>query len=88
MTESEIEAAAQSDPDWEGLLDFDWQSAEVVIPGKKVPISIRVDVDVLAYFKELGAGYQRRMNAVLRSYMLQSQRSEARGLRRAKKTAE
>ncbi len=55
---------------------------------KKVPISIRVDVDVLAYFKELGAGYQRRMNAVLRTYMLQSQRSEARGLRRAKKTAE
>ena len=35
----------------------------------KTPISIRLDDDVLAFFKEGGAGYQKRINAVLRSYM-------------------
>jgi uncharacterized protein YdaU (DUF1376 family) len=34
-----------------------------------VPISLRVDADVLAFFREAGPRYQSRMNAVLRSYM-------------------
>jgi uncharacterized protein (DUF4415 family) len=38
---------------------------------KKIAISIRVDEDVLDYFKQSGARYQKRMNAVLRSYMQQ-----------------
>jgi uncharacterized protein (DUF4415 family) len=42
-----------------------------VIPPKKTAISIRVDDDVLDYFKSQGDGYQRRINAVLRSYMQQ-----------------
>jgi uncharacterized protein (DUF4415 family) len=41
------------------------------VPPKKKAISIRVDEDVLDYFKQQGAGYQRRINAVLRSYMEQ-----------------
>ena len=49
----------------------------VVIPPKKKAISIRVDEDVLDYFKKQGAGYQRRMNAVLRSYMQQKRRKRA-----------
>ncbi len=32
-------------------------------------ISIRVDADVLEWFKGQGPGYQTRMNAVLRLYM-------------------
>ena len=32
-------------------------------------ISLRVDEDVLAWFKAAGPRYQSRMNAVLRSYM-------------------
>ena len=43
----------------------------LVAPPRKKPISIRVDEDVLDYFKREGGGYQRRMNAVLRSYMQQ-----------------
>jgi uncharacterized protein (DUF4415 family) len=35
---------------------------------------IRVDPDVLDYFKKEGAGYQRRINAVLRSYVEQKQK--------------
>ena len=35
----------------------------------KVPISLRVDSDVLEWFRDEGPRYQSRMNAVLRSYM-------------------
>lgn len=52
-------------------LDIDWSKAVVIIPPKKKAISIRVDEDVLDFFKQEGAGYQRRMNAVLRSYVRQ-----------------
>lgn len=41
-------------------------------PGRPAPpktlISLRVDTDVLAWFKAQGAGYQTRMNAVLRAF--------------------
>jgi uncharacterized protein (DUF4415 family) len=34
----------------------------------KASISLRVDADVLEWFKAQGAGYQTRMNAVLRAF--------------------
>ena len=46
-------------------------------------ISIRVDEDILDYFKHQGAGYQRRMNAVLRSYVEQKRKTPARRKKRA-----
>ena len=48
--------------------DF-WEDAVPVLPALKVPISLRVDADVLEFFRETGPRYQSRMNAVLRSYM-------------------
>ncbi len=48
--------------------DF-WANARIVMPdAPKEPVTIRIDGDVLAFFKEQGKGYQTRMNAVLRSY--------------------
>ena len=49
----------------------DWSKAVV---GKfyrpiKKPLTIRLDADVLAWFKGQGRGYQTRINAVLRSSM-------------------
>jgi uncharacterized protein (DUF4415 family) len=70
LTEEDLAAAARSDPDAVPP-DFDWSAAVLVVPPKKKAISIRVDEDVLDFFKDGGAGYQRRMNAVLRSYMLE-----------------
>jgi uncharacterized protein (DUF4415 family) len=32
-------------------------------------MSLRIDPDILAFFKSRGRGYQTRMNAVLRAYM-------------------
>lgn len=77
MTDAEIEASIASDPDWQEFKDIDWSKAVLVIPPKKKAISIRVDEDVLDYFKKQGAGYQRRMNAVLRSYMQQKRKKRA-----------
>lgn len=69
LTDEEIEAAARADPDWDGLLDLDWSKVEITRPARKQPISIRLDEDVLDFFKRGGAGYQKRINAVLRSYV-------------------
>lgn len=69
MTDEAIEASIKDDPDWSD--DWNWGDAVLVVPPKKKAISIRVDEDVLNYFKNEGAGYQRRINAVLRSYMEQ-----------------
>ena len=34
----------------------------------KASVSLRIDVDVLEWFKLSGSGYQTRMNAVLRAF--------------------
>jgi len=76
MTDEEIEEAVRNDPDAVPL-DVDWSKAILVVPPKKKAISIRVDEDVLDYFKNEGTGYQRRINAVLRSYMQQKRKKRA-----------
>ena len=48
--------------------DF-WDAAELVPAVVKEPIALRVDVDVLTWFRAQGPRYQSRMNAVLRAYM-------------------
>ena len=54
------------DPD-EG--DFDHSRARAVAPRRKQAISVRLDADILEFFKAGGRGYQTRINAALRSYM-------------------
>ena len=39
------------------------------MPERKVPVALRIDHDVVDWFKSHGRGYQSRINAVLRSYM-------------------
>lgn len=51
-----------------------WEDAKIVEPNTKTAISLRVDADVLEYFKSQGKGHLTRMNAVLRSYV-EAQRS-------------
>lgn len=52
-----------------------WQDAEIHDPGTKKLISLRVDNDVLSWFKHRGGRYQRLMNEVLRKYMEAHRRS-------------
>jgi len=78
LTDADIEKATASDPDWDEFKDIDWSDAVLVLPPRKKAISIRVDEDVLDFFKREGEGYQRRMNAVLRSYMQQKSKPKKR----------
>ncbi len=77
LTDVDIAKAVANDPD-AAPIDIDWSDAVLVIPGRKKAISIRVDEDVLDYFKSQGEGYQRRINAVLRSYMQQKAKPKKR----------
>ncbi len=74
MTEEELEAAIASDPDEAGW-EYDWDNVVVGIPGPKEQITLRIDQDVVEWFKGTGKGYQTRMNAVLKSYVEARQRS-------------
>jgi uncharacterized protein (DUF4415 family) len=78
MTDEDVEASIANDPDWAEFKDVDWSDAVLVMPAKKKAISIRVDEDVLNFFKKEGDGYQRRINAVLRSYMQQKAKPKKR----------
>ena len=65
LTEEELEAAI--DDDDEGT--FDWSTTQVGIPGPKQQLTVRFDLEVIEWFKAQGAGYQMRMNAVLKSFV-------------------
>jgi uncharacterized protein (DUF4415 family) len=55
----------------EGLKKMRPRHPEYFRPIKKA-VQIRLDADVLAWFKGYGKGYQSRINAVLRDVMLKN----------------
>ena len=63
--------------DWSDPSGKNWSERSSSRSRTKKAISIRVDEDVLDYFKKEGSGYQRRINAVLRSYMQQKRKKRA-----------
>jgi uncharacterized protein (DUF4415 family) len=67
MTEAELEASIAADPD--DVQEADWTQAVIGIPPRKQDIHIRIDADVLDWFKGTGKGYQTRINAVLRAFV-------------------
>ena len=75
---SEREIRATSPAELADLPDDFWDDATVVPPSAKQPISLRVDTDVLQWFKTQGPRYQSRINAVLRLYMTQRRQSSRR----------
>jgi uncharacterized protein (DUF4415 family) len=68
LTNDEIEAQIAADPDETGMV-IDWDHASIEMPQPKAVLNMRVDRDVLDYFRQIGRGYQTRINAVLRSYV-------------------
>lgn len=77
LSDDEIEKAVEEDPDT-ALLDEEWfQKAKLVVPtAEKKRITIRLDEDIVEYFKREGKGYQSRINAVLKAYVLAQQMEE------------
>lgn len=46
-----------------------WKDAKIVYPQNKKSLTIRIDSDVLEWFRAQGKGYQTMINAVLKSYV-------------------
>ena len=67
VTESEI--TRTSPPALRDLPESLWQDVRVVSPVTKQAISIRLDQDVLDFFRASGPRYQSQINAVLRQYV-------------------
>lgn len=55
--------------------DF-WKSARVVLPLGKTSVHLRLDSDVVEWFRSRGKGHLTRMNAVLRAYVEAQKRSD------------
>jgi len=68
MTEAELEASIAADPH-DVHETPDWGQAVLGLPPRKEHINIRIDADVLAWFKQTGRGYQTRINNVLRAFV-------------------
>jgi uncharacterized protein (DUF4415 family) len=56
-------------PRAESLGEDFWKSARVVVPPGKTSVHLRLDSDIVEWFKSRGKGHLTRMNAVLRSYV-------------------
>jgi len=67
MTDAEIERT--SPRDLQNVPESMWEEARVVTPVEKQAISIRLDRDILEFFRASGPRYQSQINAVLRSYV-------------------
>jgi uncharacterized protein (DUF4415 family) len=68
-TAAELAADIASDPDWDDI-PYDWmKDAALVTPGPKKLLSLRLDHEVIDWFKSQGAGYQTKINAVLVAYV-------------------
>ncbi len=67
MTDDDIADAVADDPD-AAPLDLDWTQARLTLPPGKDVITLRLDRDVLEWFRAQGKGYQTRMNQVLRAF--------------------
>jgi uncharacterized protein (DUF4415 family) len=69
MTDKEAERRAAADPDAGVIPPGFWDKATLHMPQTKEQITLRLDPDVISWFKRSGKGYQSRMGAVLRSYV-------------------
>ena len=66
-----------SDPD-DAMKPIEWATTKLPMPQRKEHTNLRIDADVLTFFREQGRGYQTRINAVLRSYVDQVRRHKPR----------
>jgi uncharacterized protein (DUF4415 family) len=67
MTDADIAQAVAEDPDAPPL-DLDWTQARLSLPPAKDVVTLRLDRDVLEWFRAQGKGYQTRINQVLRAF--------------------
>ncbi len=70
MTEMQLEMAIASDPAWADIPRDWYKHAKPYYPrAHKKQVTLRIDPDILAWFKRQGRGYQTRINAALRAFV-------------------
>lgn len=69
MSDEEVERRAAADPDAGVIPPGFWDNAKVLLPETKQQITLRLDPEVIRWFRRSGKGYQSRMGAVLKSYV-------------------
>jgi uncharacterized protein (DUF4415 family) len=79
LPEEELEAAIGSDPDWADIPRDWYEHATPHYPDAlRKLVRLRVDPDLLAWFKRQGPGYHARINAALRAFVAAHERTRAR----------
>jgi uncharacterized protein (DUF4415 family) len=78
VTGKRLEASIRADDD-EVQGELDWTHSIMGIPAPKDHINIRIDHDVLEWFRASGRGYQTLMNNVLRAFVQSRQIREGTG---------
>lgn len=68
MSAATIRKGIAADPDAHATDEEFWKSAKVVMPAPKEIVTMRLDADLLRWFRQQ-RGYQTRINAILRAYM-------------------
>jgi uncharacterized protein (DUF4415 family) len=68
MTDEEVHAGIMDDPDAQPTDEAFWKDARVVMPRRKETVTMRLDADLLEWFRG-ERGYQTRINTILRAYM-------------------
>ena len=58
----------------DAMEEIDWLTTELPSPRTKAHMTLRLDADVLGWFRAQGKGYQTRINAILRKYYEQHTR--------------
>lgn len=77
---AEIADMPDEDIDYSDIPELDeawFAKAELRMPVTKEQVTLRLDVDILRFFKAQGKGYQTRINAVLRAYVDAMKKGEA-----------
>jgi len=68
ISAADIRAGIEADPDAHPTNAAFWKDAKVVLPTRKAVVTMRLDTDLLDWFRQQ-RGYQTRINAILRTYM-------------------
>lgn len=83
VPEDELDEASREEEERYGFSPDSYRRAVVVLPNdapeaEKEKVTIRLDRDVLAYFRGAGKGYQTRINDALRVFMQNMQNAHRR----------
>lgn len=68
MTDNKLDQIIAADDDESGFSP-DWTKAKLVLPESKLSVNLRLDREIVDFFKEQGRGHISRMQAVLKAYV-------------------